>query len=141
MLLSYNLTALFTYNAAPRHLSVYEVAFHRAISVIAGVLWALVVSRVWWPSEARRELGISLSDFLLNLGWLYNRLVTTYSVPPNALARQAVNAESGIAIPILGSTAALVEDHTGLLVDEHTGLLGAAVTSGLNTNIREFVAM
>jgi hypothetical protein len=30
--------------------------------VVGGVLWAALVSRVWWPAEARRELGVSLSE-------------------------------------------------------------------------------
>jgi hypothetical protein len=36
---------------------------HRAIAVIAGILWAALVSRFWWPAEARRELSKSLSEF------------------------------------------------------------------------------
>jgi hypothetical protein len=115
------------------------VALHRSISVITGVLWALIVSRTWWPSEARRELGVGLSEFLLNLGWLYNRLVMSYSVPPESLIQMAHN-EHNLAVPILGSTAALVGDHGGV-PDERTGLLGAAITSGINTNIRHFMSM
>jgi hypothetical protein len=122
------------------HLSVYEVALHRSIAVTAGVLWAVIVSRIWWPSEARRELGVGLSDFLLDLGWLYNRLVMTYSVSPEALARQAAASQPGIVLPILGSTAALIDEYVGG-PDERTGLLGAALTSGLNTNIRDFMSM
>lgn len=95
---------------------------------------------MWWPSEARRELGVGLSDFLLNLGWLYNRLVMTYSVPPETFAHQAAINHPGITLPILGSTAALVDGYTGG-PDERTGLLGAALTSGLNSNIREFMSM
>jgi hypothetical protein len=116
------------------------VALHRSIAVTAGVLWAVIVSRIWWPSEARRELGVGLSDFLLDLGWLYNRLVMTYSVPPEALARQAAASRPGIVLPILGSTAALIDEYVGG-PDERTGLLGAALTSGLNTNIRDFMSM
>jgi len=125
--------------------------------VTAGVLWALFISRVWWPAEARRELGVGLSDFLLNVSWLYNvgfrrhhwhifdrytisqRLVRTYSVPPEELAREA-HGTTGIAVPILGSTAALIDDITGG-PDERTGLLSAALTTGINTNIRDFMAM
>ena len=117
----------------------YDVALHRSIAVTTGVLWAMLVSRIWWPSEARRELGVGLSDFLLNVGWLYNRLVMTYSVPPEALS-QVGSRQIGIALPILGSTAALVDDITGGS-DERTGLLGAALASGINTNIRDFMAM
>ncbi|PVF97453.1 hypothetical protein CPB86DRAFT_706963 [Serendipita vermifera] len=139
VLLSYNLTALFCYNSRSKDVSVYTVALHRSISVITGVLWALIVSRTWWPSEARRELGVGLSDFLLNLGWLYNRLVMTYSVPPESLAQMA-HEEHSVAVPVLGSTAALLGEHGGGS-DERTGLLGAAITTGINTNIRHFMSM
>jgi hypothetical protein len=61
-----------SYNSRSQNISVYDVALHRSIAVTAGVLWALIVSRVWWPSEARRELGVGLSDFLLDVSWLYN---------------------------------------------------------------------
>lgn len=128
-----------SYNSRTQNISVYDVALHRSVAVIAGVLWALIVSRIWWPSEARRELGVGLSDFLLNLGWLYNRLVMTYSVPPEALS-QIGSHQIGIGAPIVGSTAALVDDITSGL-NERTGLLGAALATGINTNIRDFMAM
>ncbi|KAG8758649.1 hypothetical protein FRC14_007704 [Serendipita sp. 396] len=139
VLLSYNLTALYCYNSRDSHLSVYDVAVRRSIAVTAGVIWALVVSRTWWPSEARRELGVGLSDMLLNLGWIYNRLVLTYSVPPEMLA-QAAAAESGVALPVLGATAAIIDEMMGG-PDERTGLLGAALVTGLNASIRDFMAM
>ncbi|KAG8821565.1 hypothetical protein FRC17_009783 [Serendipita sp. 399] len=139
VLLSYNLTALFCYNSRDSHLSVYDIALRRSLAVTAGVLWALVVSRVWWPSEARRELGVGLSDMLLNLGWIYNRLVLTYSVPPETLAHAGA-IESGITLPVLGSTAAMVDEIIGG-PDERVGLLGAAMITGLNASIRDFMAM
>ena len=80
---------------------VFHVAFHRTIAVLAGVLWAALVSRFWWPAEARRELTKSLSElsflycsntlvlldlfhqsFCLNIGWLYTRLVASNSFAP-----------------------------------------------------------
>lgn len=67
------------------------------------------------------------------------RLVRTYSVPPEELAQEA-RGVIGIAMPILGSTAALVDDISGG-PSERTGLLSAALASGLNTNIRDFMAM
>ncbi|KAG8970045.1 hypothetical protein FRC03_011844 [Tulasnella sp. 419] len=82
VLLTYNLTALYCYNLRDRpYVNPVTVAIRRSASVIIGVLWALVVSRWWWPMEARRELSKGLSDFCLNLGWLYTRLVEAYSSP------------------------------------------------------------
>jgi hypothetical protein len=43
-------------------------------------------------------------------------------------------------MPILGSTAGLIDDVTGG-PNERTGLLSAALTTGINTNIRDFMAM
>ncbi|EMD33734.1 hypothetical protein CERSUDRAFT_87077 [Gelatoporia subvermispora B] len=75
VLLTYNLTCLYCYNLRQKDIEVIEVAFHRAVAVTAGVVWAAIVSHYWWPTEARRELGRALGDFCLNMGWLYTRLV------------------------------------------------------------------
>ena len=89
-----------SYNLRKRDVLVLDVAFHRTIAVLAGVLWAALVSRFWWPAEARRELSKSLSElsflycsnamvlldlfqsFCLNIGWLYTRLVASNSFAP-----------------------------------------------------------
>jgi hypothetical protein len=42
---------------------VVEVAVKRSVAVTVGVIWAFIVSRVWWPSEARRELGKALGEY------------------------------------------------------------------------------
>ncbi|KAL1695057.1 hypothetical protein GGG16DRAFT_86754 [Schizophyllum commune] len=82
VLLTYNLTCLYCYNTRDRHPSVVDVGLHRAMAVTGGVLWAGVISRLWWPSEARRELSHALGEFCLNLGWLYTRLVASNSFSP-----------------------------------------------------------
>ena len=100
VLLTYNLTCLYCYNVRRSDVLVLHVAFHRTIAVLAGVLWAALVSRFWWPAEARRELTKSLSElsflyfsnvlflldlfpsFCLNIGWLYTRLVASNSFAP-----------------------------------------------------------
>lgn len=80
-------------------IGVWEIAIARATAVTIGVLWALLASRIWWPSEARKELtkalgecvrNLSSSDqitngpfrFCLNIGWLYTRLVASNSFAP-----------------------------------------------------------
>lgn len=108
------------------------------MAVAVGVVWALIISQIWWPAEARRELGVALSDFLLNMGWLYNRLVLTYSVPPQIL--QAMNLqEEGYQVPAWNDIAEVDADNDG--VDDRTGLLSTRMTTGLNSNIREFMSM
>jgi hypothetical protein len=52
-----------SYNLRREDASVVKVGFYRAIAVTAGILWAALVSRFWWPAEARRELSKSLSEF------------------------------------------------------------------------------
>ncbi|ODO11160.1 hypothetical protein I350_01763 [Cryptococcus amylolentus CBS 6273] len=71
ILLTYNLSCLYEYNSRGE-VSVELIAFRRSTSVIAGVIWAGIVSRYWWPFTARQ-------DFCLDLSYLYSKLVTTYS--------------------------------------------------------------
>ncbi|KAF7376656.1 ArAE-2 domain-containing protein [Mycena sanguinolenta] len=79
VLLTYNLTCLYCYNLRQKEVSPVDVAIKRAIAVTAGVVWAALVSRFWWPAEARRELSKALGEFCLNIGWLYTRLVASNS--------------------------------------------------------------
>ncbi|KAH9485362.1 hypothetical protein JR316_0002270 [Psilocybe cubensis] len=82
VLLTYNLTCLYCYNLRQKDVSVIDIGVHRALAVTVGILWAAFVSRFWWPSEARRELSKSLSEFCLHIGWLYTRLVASNSFAP-----------------------------------------------------------
>ncbi|KIY46782.1 hypothetical protein FISHEDRAFT_46580, partial [Fistulina hepatica ATCC 64428] len=85
VLLTYNLTCLYwqVYDLRRRNdLSPVNVAWHRAFAVTCGVVYAFVVSRFWWPSEARRELNKALGECCLNMAWLYSRLVASNSFAP-----------------------------------------------------------
>ncbi|PPQ75741.1 hypothetical protein CVT24_002587 [Panaeolus cyanescens] len=82
VLLTYNLTCLYSYNLREKDVAVFDIGVKRAVAVTAGVLWAAFISRFWWPSEARRELSKCLSEFCLNIGWLYTRLVASNSFAP-----------------------------------------------------------
>ncbi len=91
---------------------------------------------MWWPAEARRELGVVLSDFLLNIGWLYNRLVLTYSIQPHAPEPMSFNEEDyGAAARRAGDVDPELEPV------EQTRLLRPALVTDLNTSIREFMSM
>jgi hypothetical protein len=79
VVLTYNLTALYSYNIRKVGIEVEEIAIRRTIDVIVGVLWATVLTHAIWPMEARRELTRGLSDLLFNLGFLYQKLVLAYS--------------------------------------------------------------
>lgn len=64
----------------PDHVAaVWTIAFHRAVAVSVGVIIGILVTSYIWPYEARVELRKALSDLLLNISWLYNRLVSVYS--------------------------------------------------------------
>lgn len=125
-----------SFNVRDENLSVIDVAIGRSIAVAIGVIWAVIVSRVWWPAEARRELGVALSDFLLNIGWLYNRLVLTYSIQPHATEPMSFNeADYGAAARRAGDPDPELEP------GEQTRLLRPALVTDLNTSIREFMSM
>ncbi|KAF8586723.1 hypothetical protein K439DRAFT_1340213 [Ramaria rubella] len=127
VLLTYNLTCLYCYNLRYEEFSVVTIAFRRAVSVIIGVLWAFIVSQFWWPAEARRELGKALSEFCLNIGWLYSRMVIHYSSPPEVLLRVSSPQASTEATPLL--------EHA-----PHTALTPRA-SDQLNSSIHDFLAM
>ena len=64
----------------PSYISVVmTIALHRAVAVSIGVVIGVLVTSYVWPYEARVELRKGLSDLLLNISWLYNRLVSVYS--------------------------------------------------------------
>ncbi|PWN51920.1 hypothetical protein IE53DRAFT_405416 [Violaceomyces palustris] len=85
VLLTYNLTALYSYNLRKVGIEVEQIAFHRTAAVIAGVIWATVLNQLVWPFEARRELALGVSDLIFKLAWLYQRLVLTYSSEPKSI--------------------------------------------------------
>ncbi|KAK3839323.1 MAG: Fusaric acid resistance protein-like-domain-containing protein, partial [Linnemannia elongata] len=78
-LLAFNLVLIQTPND-PHHIDyVWTIALHRAVAVSLGVVIGVGVTSYIWPYEARVELRKGLSDLLLNISWLYNRLVSVYS--------------------------------------------------------------
>lgn len=52
----------FSYNIRDQDEDIVQLAQHRFISVTVGVVWAGVVCRYWWPTEARRELSRALGE-------------------------------------------------------------------------------
>lgn len=104
VLLAYNLTCLYCYNLRSTDIDVIDIALKRSISVTVGVVYAFVVSRVWWPSEARRELGIALGEFCSNVAWLYMRLVSHNSFAAESVDFGGVDDEyDGESMPEEGS--------------------------------------
>jgi hypothetical protein len=56
-----------SYSLRGQEVFAVDVAVRRAVAVTAGVVWAALVSRFWWPAEARRELSKALDEFSLFL--------------------------------------------------------------------------
>lgn len=97
VLLTYNLTALYSYNLRKVGIEVEQIAFQRALSVVIGVLWATILNQLVWPFEARRELALGVSDLIFKLAWLYQRLVLSYSQDRTGDASEDEGDEDGYA--------------------------------------------
>lgn len=84
-LLAYNLIVLNKYNDRDtNHVEVWLLAFQRCFAILVGVVFGWVATVYVWPYEARVELRKGLSDFLLQLARLYQKLVSVYSGRPSA---------------------------------------------------------
>lgn len=82
-LLAYNLVMLNKFNdKETNNIEVWELATQRLFAIIIGVIFGLVATAYVWPYEARVELRKGLSDFLLRLAWLYQKLVSIYADYP-----------------------------------------------------------
>ncbi|KAI9323263.1 Fusaric acid resistance protein-like-domain-containing protein [Dichotomocladium elegans] len=79
-LLAYNLVMLNKYNdRETNRIEVEDLALQRFIAIMVGVVVGFISTSYFWPYEARVELRKGLSDLLIQLGWVYRRLVSTYS--------------------------------------------------------------
>ncbi|KAI8355698.1 Fusaric acid resistance protein-like-domain-containing protein [Blakeslea trispora] len=78
-LLAYNLVMLNKYNDRETNdVEVWLLANQRCFAILVGVVFGLIATAYVWPYEARVELRKGLSDFLLRLAWLYQKLVSIY---------------------------------------------------------------
>lgn len=59
------------FNIREDNIPVLDIAYHRSTAVIVGVIWALIASRLWWPSEARRELSKALGECVVPVLCMY----------------------------------------------------------------------
>lgn len=82
ILLTYNLTALYSYSMAQKDSEdgyeggdspiVGEIAFHRFVSVSIGIVWALSVATFFLPNSARARLKSGLTVLWLRMGVIWN---------------------------------------------------------------------
>ncbi|KAK9384683.1 Fusaric acid resistance protein-like-domain-containing protein [Lipomyces mesembrius] len=82
ILLTFNLTALYSYSLSRgdddddddeggSHPMIGEIAVHRLIAVIAGVLWGVIITLYVWPNSARAELKRKLGILWIRLGLIW----------------------------------------------------------------------
>ncbi|KAK9242304.1 Fusaric acid resistance protein-like-domain-containing protein [Lipomyces tetrasporus] len=82
ILLTFNLTALYSYSLSRgddegdddeggSHPMIGEIALHRLIAVIAGVLWGVIITLYVWPNSARAELKRKLGILWIRLGLVW----------------------------------------------------------------------
>lgn len=82
ILLTYNLSALYAYSLSAKDNDddddeggidpeIWDIVLHRFLSVIAGCIWGIVITRILWPISARRKLkqGICLLWLRMSLIW------------------------------------------------------------------------
>jgi hypothetical protein len=97
ILLTYNLGALYSYSLSIHDddndddeggidPAIWDIVLHRFVSVIVGVIWGLIVSRLIWPVKARRKLTDGLSVLWLRMGLIFRRdpLMTIILGNPNS---------------------------------------------------------
>jgi hypothetical protein len=84
IMLTYNLTALYAYSLSVRdeeddddeggyNPEIWEIALHRVVAVLSGVLWGLIITRIVWPISARKKFKDGLSLLLLRMGLIWKR--------------------------------------------------------------------
>lgn len=96
-LLAYNLVMLNKYNDRDTNrVEVTHLALQRCVSIFVGVIFGLFATAYVWPYEARVELRKGISDFLLRLAWLYQKLVSVYSERPDTLL--TTSTENGVTV-------------------------------------------
>jgi hypothetical protein len=84
IILTYNLSALYAYSLSVKEGDndedeggvspiITEIALHRVVAVICGVLWGLIITRVIWPISAREKFKDGLSILWLRMGLIWKR--------------------------------------------------------------------
>jgi hypothetical protein len=83
-ILTYNLSCLYAYSLSARDAeydddeggdspAIIEIAAHRVVSVLIGVVWGLIISRVIWPISARQKFKDGLSLLWLRMGLIWKK--------------------------------------------------------------------
>lgn len=84
ILLTYNLGALYAYSLSIRDddndddeggidPAIWDIVLHRVVSVIAGCLWGVCITRFIWPISARRKFHNGLCVLWLRMSLIWKR--------------------------------------------------------------------
>ncbi|KAL2382616.1 hypothetical protein RJZ90_003121 [Blastomyces dermatitidis] len=89
IVLTYNLTVLYAYSLSRDDVDngedeggatpiVLNIAVHRVVSVLSGIIWGIIITRLIWPISARRKLkdGLSLLWLWMSVIWKREPLST-----------------------------------------------------------------
>lgn len=100
ILLTYNLTALYSYSMVQNDAEdnyeggdtplVFEIAYHRFLAVSIGIVWALTVASVFLPTSARVRLKLGLTVLWLRMGVTWNSDPLSFSKGPGGLRLNGV---------------------------------------------------
>lgn len=94
ILLTYNLTALYSYSMTQKDAEdgneggedpiIGEIAFHRYIAVSVGIIWALVMASCFMPNSARARLKNGLAMLWLRMGIIWDSDPLDYVKDPKS---------------------------------------------------------
>ncbi|EFQ98979.1 hypothetical protein MGYG_01989 [Nannizzia gypsea CBS 118893] len=84
IMLTYNLIVLYAYALAKEGADdgvgeggddpvITDITLHRVVAVFVGILWGIIITRIIWPSSAKRKLKDGLSVFWLRLSVIWKR--------------------------------------------------------------------
>jgi hypothetical protein len=95
ILLTYNLSALYAYSLSVKDdeddddeggisPEIWEIVLHRMVSVLAGCLWGMIVTRVIYPISARKKLKHGTAVLWLRMGLIWKRDPLTILTEPDS---------------------------------------------------------
>lgn len=93
-LLAYNVSTLYAYSLSQSvddddddeggsNPLIFDIAFHRVVSVTLGILWGVIFCRLLWPISGRRKFREGLSVLYLQMGLIWKRGPLTVSLQSN----------------------------------------------------------
>ncbi|KAH7149579.1 Fusaric acid resistance protein-like-domain-containing protein [Dactylonectria estremocensis] len=93
-LLAYNVSTLYAYSLSQSvddddddeggsNPLIFDIAFHRVVSVTLGILWGVIFCRLIWPISGRRKFREGLSVLYLQMGLIWKRGPLTVSLQSN----------------------------------------------------------